>query len=158
MQMIQGGTDNTPISAIPAAIASNTELLLGLWASAGQQSFNQELTALKSAIQQYPGLGKLVTGISVGSEDLYRITDIGKENDPSGVGAGPGQLSTYIGEVRNLIKGTSLSAAPVGHVDTWVSTTSKTSVKRLCANLSVTRLPGSTAATPKSSTTATFSA
>merc|ERR1712144_78759 len=34
--MIQSGTDNSPISAIPAAIATDTKLFLGLWASAGQ--------------------------------------------------------------------------------------------------------------------------
>src|ERR1700737_297092 len=33
--MIQAGTTNSPTEAIPAAIATNTSLLLGLWASAG---------------------------------------------------------------------------------------------------------------------------
>src|SRR5579859_3214826 len=51
--MIQGGTVNTPISAIPAAIATNTTLLLGLWASAGSAVFDNEIAALKFAIAQY---------------------------------------------------------------------------------------------------------
>ena len=37
--MIQGGTANTPISAIKAAIDTDTSLLLGLWASAGNEIF-----------------------------------------------------------------------------------------------------------------------
>ena len=51
--MIQDGTTNTVISAIPAAIATNTTLLLGLWASETQAAFDNELTALKNAISQY---------------------------------------------------------------------------------------------------------
>src|SRR3979411_1261438 len=38
--MIQAGTTNTPIEASPAAIATKTILLLGLWASAGQAVFS----------------------------------------------------------------------------------------------------------------------
>lgn len=118
--MIQAGTTNTPISAIPAAIASNTKLLLGLWGSAGQPFFDQELDALRSAIQQYgPAFTNLVTGISVGSEDLYRITEIGIENG-SPVGAGPDTIASFVRQCKSAISGTSLSDAPVGHVDTWV--------------------------------------
>lgn len=50
---IQAHTANDPTQAIPAAIATQTSLLLGLWASAGQDAFNNELTALKRAIEQY---------------------------------------------------------------------------------------------------------
>ncbi|KAH0300436.1 glycoside hydrolase, partial [Aureobasidium melanogenum] len=76
--MIQDGTANTVISAIPAAIATNTTLLLGLWASETQDVFDNELTALKNAISQYGSeFADLVVGISVGSEDLYRETPAG---------------------------------------------------------------------------------
>jgi glucan endo-1,3-beta-D-glucosidase len=55
--MIQDGTANTVISAIPAAIKTNTTLLLGLWASSNQETFNNELTALKTAISQFGSQG-----------------------------------------------------------------------------------------------------
>lgn len=111
--MIQGGTTNSPISAIPAAIETKSTLLLGLWASETPDAFNNELTALKSAITKYgTAFTNLVTGISVGSEDLYRESI--KE-----VGATPAQVVDYISKVRAAIKGTSLEGKPVGHVDTW---------------------------------------
>merc|ERR1712144_191219 len=92
--MIQSGTDNSPISAIPAAIATDTKLFLGLWASAGQTIIDNEIAALTSAIEQYgEEFTSRVNGISVGSEDLYRISPTGLKNDPTGVA--------------------------VGHVDTW---------------------------------------
>lgn len=118
--MIQEGSTSSPIDAIPAAIDTNTTLLLGLWASSPQATFANEITALKAAISQYGSdLANLVTGISVGSEDLYRISVTGIANDPSGVGQSPSTLVDYISQVRDAIKGTSLSGVPVGHVDTW---------------------------------------
>lgn len=111
--MIQGGTANTPISAIPAAIETKSTLLLGLWASGASEGFQNELTALKNAISQYgSSFADVVTGISVGSEDLYR-TSIG------GVGNTPDTIVNYISQVRAAIKGTALEGKPVGHVDTW---------------------------------------
>jgi glucan endo-1,3-beta-D-glucosidase len=77
-----------------------------------------EIAALKAAIEQYPDLGTYVTGISVGSEDLYRISPTGIINK-SGVGAQPDELVSYIKQVREAIAGTSLSAVPIGHVETW---------------------------------------
>ncbi|KAK2595931.1 hypothetical protein QQS21_006526 [Conoideocrella luteorostrata] len=119
--MIQGGTPNQPISAIPAAIKTKTSLLLGLWASAGQAAFNNELAALKSTADQYcDQLDGLIAGISVGSEDLYRISPIGQAASPD-PGAAPEVLVNYIKEVRNTIKGTCLEKAPIGHVDTWTA-------------------------------------
>lgn len=121
--MIQAGTANTPISAIPAAISTKTGLLLGLWASAGQDSFNNELTALKSAISQYgTAFTDLIEGISVGSEDLYRVTPTGIENN-SGAGADPNTLVSYINQVRSAISGTSAAGKSIGHVDTWTAWT-----------------------------------
>lgn len=119
--MIQGGTTDTPISAIPAAIDTQTTLLLGLWASAGQADFSNEITALTSAITQYGSdFTSLIAGISVGSEDLYRISPTGIEND-SGAGAEPSDIVSYISQVRSAIAGTSASGASVGHVDTWTA-------------------------------------
>jgi glucan endo-1,3-beta-D-glucosidase len=117
----QAGTANEPISAIPAAVKTKTSLLLGIWASAGEAIVSNEIQAIKSAIEQYgTDFTSLVAGISVGSEDLYRISPTGllnKENP----GADPLTLAKYIKEVRDAISGTSLANAPIGHVDTWTA-------------------------------------
>lgn len=115
----QGGTTNDVISAIPAAIATKTSLLLGLWASG--DTFANELAALKAAIETYgDSLSGLIAGISVGSEDLYRNSPTGIENK-SGLGANPDTLVTYIKQVRAAIAGTAWSGASIGHVDTWTA-------------------------------------
>ncbi|KAH0532268.1 hypothetical protein TsFJ059_000983 [Trichoderma semiorbis] len=117
--MIQGGTPNSPISAIPAAINTKTSLLFGLWASGGDAAFANEIAALKATISQYCGkIDGLVAGISIGSEDLYRITPTGVASN-AGPGAQPGTLVNYINQVRDTIKGSCLSGVPIGHVDTW---------------------------------------
>ncbi|KAF1917862.1 glycoside hydrolase superfamily [Ampelomyces quisqualis] len=117
--MIQHGTQNTIIDAIQAAINTKTTLLLGMWASAGQANFDNEIIALKAAITQYgTAFTDLVEGISVGSEDLYRITPTGIENK-SGAGAQPQELINYVQQTRNAIRGTPLEGKPIGHVDTW---------------------------------------
>ena len=97
-------------------------MLFGLWASAGQDDFNNELSALQQTIDTYcnSGLGDLVAGIAVGSEDLYRVSPTGVEND-SGAGASPDQLVSYVGQVRTTLKGSCLSSASIGHVDTWTA-------------------------------------
>lgn len=124
--MIQDGTANDPISAIPAAISTKTSLLFGLWASAGQASFDNELAALKKTAEQYCGkLDGLVAGISVGSEDLYRDTAIARSFNEN-PGAGPDVLSGYVDQVRKTIKGTCLEKAPIGHVDTWTAYANQT--------------------------------
>ncbi|KAH8648938.1 glycoside hydrolase superfamily [Tricladium varicosporioides] len=120
--MIQGGSStNEPTQAIPAAISQGTSLLLGLWASGGQGPFDAEITALKSAIAQYgTAFTDLVAGISVGSEDLYRISPMGVAAK-SGYGAEPATLAAYIKQLRSAIAGTGLANKPVGHVDTWTA-------------------------------------
>lgn len=119
--MIQAGTTNTPTEAIQAAINTKTTLLLGLWGSGGQSGINNELAALSSALSQYgSAFTDLIVGISVGSEDLYRISPTGIENK-SGVGAGPDVISSYISQVRSAIANTGASSKPVGHVDTWTA-------------------------------------
>lgn len=120
--MIQSGTANDPISAIPAGIATKTSLLFGVWGSAGQEPFNNELAALKKTADQYCGqLDGLVAGISVGSEDLYRDSVIGRKNSNGLPGASPETLIKYVNEVRKTVKGTCLEKAPIGHVDTWTA-------------------------------------
>lgn len=65
--MVQPGSTNDPISAIPAAINTKTTLFLGLWASAGDAAFDNELKALQSAIDKYgDAFITIVDGISVG--------------------------------------------------------------------------------------------
>jgi len=119
--MIQGGTTNTPISAIPAAIATGTSLLLGLWASAGQADINNEIAALTAAISQYgTAFTDLIVGISVGSEDLYRVSPPGIGNE-SGPGAQPEDIVNYINQVRAAIASTTANGKPIGHVDTYTA-------------------------------------
>ncbi|KAG9256436.1 glycoside hydrolase superfamily [Emericellopsis atlantica] len=119
--MIQGNTANEPISAIPAAIKTKTSLLFGLWASAGDDAFGSEIAALQNTIDQYcDQLDGLVAGISVGSEDLYRISPTGIANDEN-PGASPDTLVNYIQRTRDTIKGSCLADVPVGHVDTWTA-------------------------------------
>jgi glucan endo-1,3-beta-D-glucosidase len=74
--------------------------LLGLWGSGGDAVFSNELAALKTAISTYgSSFGSTVVGISVGSEDLYRISPTGIIN-MSGVGAGPDVIANYIKQVK----------------------------------------------------------
>ncbi len=114
---IQHGTTDTPISAFPAAIETNTTMLLGLWCS-GTESIEKELTALRAAIDEYgQEFADLVVGISVGSEDLYRVSESGIRNE-AGIGAGPEEIIGFINEVRDAIADTPLRGVPVGHVDT----------------------------------------
>lgn len=121
--MIQAGTTNTPISAIPAAIATKTTLLLGLWASVPQDQFKNEIAALTSAVDQYgSAFVDLVVGISVGSEDLYRTSELGIKNK-AGTGTDPSTIVQYIDQTRKALKGTSAATKLVGHVDTWIDWT-----------------------------------
>jgi glucan endo-1,3-beta-D-glucosidase len=92
-----------------------------VWASAGQDAVNQEIAALKQAINLWPqDLKTRVIGISVGSEDLYRSSPQGVANN-AGVGATSDQIVSYIKQVRTALKGTVLANVKVGHVDTWTA-------------------------------------
>ena len=78
-----------------------------------------EISALTAAIQTYgTSFTDLVVGLSVGSEDLYRNSPTGIEND-SGIGANPTDIVNYITQVKKALSGTSLSDVSIGHVDTW---------------------------------------
>jgi glucan endo-1,3-beta-D-glucosidase len=80
-----------------------------------------EIAALKTAIDNYgDDLAKLVVGISVGSEDLYRNSVDGVKAK-AGLGVNPDEIVSYINQVRSTIAGTKLSGAPIGHVDTWTA-------------------------------------
>ncbi|KAL8947283.1 MAG: hypothetical protein Q9222_006420 [Ikaeria aurantiellina] len=120
--MIEASTPNSPTSAIPAAIATNTTLLLGLYCSAGQLAFDNETIALTAAITAYgQQFVDLIAGISVGSEDLYRSSPIGIQNN-SPPGDTVANLLTYISQTRAVLANTANGIAkskPVGHVDTW---------------------------------------
>ena len=92
--------------------------MLGVWGSGGSDIVNNEINALKYAAANYPGLK--CEGISVGSEDLYRASELGVKAK-AGIGAGPEVIAGYIAKVKNALKGTSLGNCPVGHVDTWTA-------------------------------------
>lgn len=118
---IQGGSANSPISAIPAALNTGTTLLLGLWCSAGEAVFNNELIALTNAINQYgQPFVDIIDGISVGSEDLYRISPTGIANGEN-PGAQPDVIARYIDRVRSALSSTIARDIPIGHVDTWTA-------------------------------------
>ncbi|KAF2734058.1 GPI-anchored cell wall beta-1,3-endoglucanase EglC [Polyplosphaeria fusca] len=141
--MIQWQTTNTIIEAIPAAVNTKTQLLLGLWASSGQTSFNNEISALKSAISKYgKSFTDLVVGISVGSEDLYRVSPTGIQNKEN-PGAQPSELVKYIQQTRDAIKGTGLAGKPIGHVDTWTAyvNSSNNAVTSACDFIGVDAYP-----------------
>ncbi|KAH0352695.1 glycoside hydrolase, partial [Aureobasidium melanogenum] len=124
--MLQEGTNDSVIEAIPAALATNTKLLLGLWASVDAESFAKEIRALNSAMTQYGSqLGDLVIGISVGSEDLYRSSVPGKSQGSS-TGQDVTVLLGYIQQVRQELIGSVLEHVPVGHVDTLDAYTNTT--------------------------------
>ncbi|KAF2212872.1 glycoside hydrolase family 17 protein, partial [Cercospora zeae-maydis SCOH1-5] len=117
--MIQGYSNNEIISALPAAVSTNTSLLLGIWCSGGEEAFSNELTALRNAITQFGDQLKPI-GLSIGSEDLYRISPTGIENE-SGPGAQPDQLVNYIQRAREVLQGTAWADVQIGHVDTWTA-------------------------------------
>ena len=115
---IQGGTTDSPLSAFPAAVATNTSILLGLWAS-GTDSIQNELNALGAGIEQYgDAFTNLVVGVAVGSEDLYRNSATGIANK-AGIGAQPSVVANFISEARSYLQNTSLARVPIGHVDTF---------------------------------------
>ncbi|KAH8901398.1 glycoside hydrolase [Thozetella sp. PMI_491] len=116
---IQAYSDSDPISAFEAAINTKTYMLLGIWTS-GTTSIDKELTALTTAITKYGSdFTDLVIGMSIGSEDLYRISVTGIANDPTGVGNSPANIVNFINDYKKAVAGTALSSVPIGHVDTW---------------------------------------
>lgn len=116
---IQAYSESDPISAFEAAIETKTYILLGIWTS-GVTTIDKELSALTKAITQYgSNFTDLVIGMSIGSEDLYRISVTGLTNSPNGVGNSPANIVKFIGDYKSAVSGTPLASVPVGHVDTW---------------------------------------
>jgi glucan endo-1,3-beta-D-glucosidase len=117
---IQWETPDTPIEAFPAAIATNTKLLLGIWAS-GTDNIDNELKALNAAVDKYgTKLTDLVIGLSIGSEDLYRVSEPGIRNK-SGVGNSAETIVKFIKDARKRLADTPLSGVKITHVDTWTA-------------------------------------
>ncbi|KAK4198046.1 glycoside hydrolase superfamily [Triangularia verruculosa] len=122
---IQAYSKDDPISAFEAAVETKTKILLGVWTS-GTDSIANELSALKKAIDKYgKSFTDLVIGMSIGSEDLYRISETGVKNE-AGVGAGPDVLIKFINDYKKSVAGTALAKVPIGHVDTWDAYTNAT--------------------------------
>jgi glucan endo-1,3-beta-D-glucosidase len=115
---VQGDTTDSPIEAFPAAVSTKTKLLLGIWCS-GTTSIDNELNALTKAVDQYgKDFTDLVVGISVGSEDMYRVSADGIKNNAT-AGQDAKAIIGFIQNTRDKLKNTGLSSIPVGHVDTW---------------------------------------
>lgn len=96
---------NTLALAVPAAISTKTQLLVGVWTQ-DDAHFKREKDALESAIKRYGQ--DWIIAISVGSEDLYR-----KE-------VNPGTLAQKIYDVRGMVRAMGVKKE-VGHVDTWTA-------------------------------------
>jgi len=99
---------NTLANAVPAAIATNTQLLVGVWTE-DNTHYEAEKAALLSAVQQY-GFDWIVA-VSVGSEDLYRGDTTAST------------LAGQINDVRSMLSTVSgySTSIQVGHVDTWTA-------------------------------------
>lgn len=96
---------NTLALAVPAAISTGTQLLVGVWTQ-DDGHFKREKDALESAIKRYGQ--DWIIAISVGSEDLYR-----KEISAS-------SLAQKIYDVRGMVRAMGVKK-DVGHVDTWTA-------------------------------------
>lgn len=127
------------------AIDTKTSLLLGLYCSAGDAAFNNELSALKTALGEYGDSFKdLVVGISVGSEDLYRTSVRGTPMD-NGAGDSVDNIKRYIGLVRQILVADGRGfdkTIPVGHVDTWQIWQDPTSAGALISTVDFIGLDG----------------
>lgn len=96
---------NTLANAVPAALNTGTQLLVGIWTEDANH-YNAEKEALKAAINAHGS--DWIVSISVGSEDLYR-------GDTSAA-----TLAQQIYDVRGMIRAMGVNSE-VGHVDTWTA-------------------------------------
>jgi glucan endo-1,3-beta-D-glucosidase len=106
---------NTLANAVPAALATGTQLLVGVWSN-DEAHYDAEKAALLSAVQQY-GFDWIVA-VSVGSEDLYRVQSQGSTE------TSPQRLAQQIYDVRGMLStvpGYDAGKIQVGHVDTWTA-------------------------------------
>ena len=97
---------NTLALAVPAAIATNTTLMVGVWTE-DNAHFEAEKQALLEVTQAH-GADWLIA-VAVGSEDLYR-----GDTDAA-------TLAKQIGDVKGMMCGLGTCDTPVGHVDTWTA-------------------------------------
>jgi exo-beta-1,3-glucanase (GH17 family) len=96
----------TLANAVPAAIATKTRLLVGVWTQ-DDNHYEAEKAALLSVIKQHGHDWMLA--VSVGSEDLYR-----KEVPASAI-------ARKIYDVRGMLSTVNAQSIKVGHVDTWTA-------------------------------------
>lgn len=96
---------NTLANAVPAAINTGFNLLVGVWAEDATH-YTAEKNALKAAIAAHGS--SWILAISVGSEDLYR-------GDTSA-----SALAQQIYDVRGMVRALGVNQE-VGHVDTWTA-------------------------------------
>lgn len=97
---------DTLANAVPAAVASGTTLLVGVWTE-NNAHYEAEKNALAQAIHQH---GRdWIIAVVVGSEDLYR-----GDTDAA-------TLANQINDVRSLLHGLGAGDIEVGHVDTWTA-------------------------------------
>ncbi|KAK1816413.1 hypothetical protein LTR12_009192 [Friedmanniomyces endolithicus] len=96
---------NTLANAVPAAIASGVQILVGIWAE-DSTHYTNEKNALQAAINAHGS--DWIIAISVGSEDLYR-------GDTSA-----STLAQQIYDVRGMVRAMGVEQQ-VGHVDTWTA-------------------------------------
>lgn len=112
------GTSTDPIEAFTAAVNTDTSLLLGIWIS-GNPNIQNEVNAILAAVNQHgSAFTDLVAGISVGSEDAYRVTSLGVASG-AGPGVSPQGIADYVNQVRSGLAGSPLAGKPIGHVDTY---------------------------------------
>jgi exo-beta-1,3-glucanase (GH17 family) len=92
-------------NAVPAALATGIQILVGVWTE-DDTHYNNEKQALLNAILQHGS--SWIIAVSVGSEDLYRGN------------TSPATLASQINDVRGMIRSVGANQQ-VGHVDTWTA-------------------------------------
>jgi glucan endo-1,3-beta-D-glucosidase len=108
MRVYASSDCNTLVNAVPAALATGGQILVGVWTE-DSAHFEAEKQALLSAVQTY-GFDWIVA-VSVGSEDLYRGDTTAST------------LAQQIYDVRGMLSTVSgySTSIQVGHVDTWTA-------------------------------------
>ncbi len=117
---------NTLANAVPAALATGSTLMVGVWA---EGDYDTEKQALLEVVQQYGS--SWIISVSVGSEDLYR-----GDTDAS-------TLASQINDVRGMMWGLGAGSVEVGHVDTytmWIDS-ANTAVIEACDFIGVDAYP-----------------
>lgn len=96
---------NTLEYAVPAAIATGMQILVGVWAE-DSTHYTAEKNALEAAINAHGS--DWIIAISVGSEDLYRGDTTASA------------LAQQVYDVRGMVRAMGVTQE-VGHVDTWTA-------------------------------------